>query len=284
MKSAYGYGLLPTPHDARDFPFEKVFGAASPATLPREYIVSQPLVIKDQGDTDMCSAFALTAVSEDQERLILDPAFSFARTKRLIERAGGDPLAWGADLRSACKSATKKHGGFLPATARGYNPAIAPTQEERDAYARGDGMDKFEWSARKFAKQSFFAVSGAYDTFDNIRSAMWRARSEERSVLTGIDWNPGWNYRARGEVESGTGGNTYGHAIKLFGWSADWMLAQLSNGKEIGEGGIFKLHRNVVNEFCTYGSFTFMDLLREDAMYELGRVGWLKYWLQSVFA
>ena len=284
MQIKSGYGLLTTPRDARDFPFEKVFGAASPASLPKEYIVSQPLVIKDQGYTDMCSSFALTAVSEDQEGLILDPAFSFARTKKLM---GRDPSEWGADLRSACKSATKKHGGFIPATARGYNPAIAPTQEERDAYARGDGMDKFEWSARKFAKQSFFTVGGAYDTFDNNKSAMWQARSEERSILTGIDWNPAWNQVKGGEitVDIARGEKTYGHAIKLFGFDLnDWMFAQLSNGKDIGEGGIFKLHRDTVNEFCTYGSFTFMDLPREDAMYQLGRSNWFSWWWQSIFA
>lgn len=283
MEIRNGYGLLQTPLDARDFPFEEVFGAASPVSLPKEYIVSQPLVIKDQGDTDMCSAFALTAVSEDQEGLVLDPAFTFAKTKRLMN---GDPLAWGADLRSACKSATKKYGGFIPATARPYNPLIAPTESERDAFARGDGMKQFDWSSKKFAKESYFTIGGAYDIFDNMRSAAWQARSEERSILTGIDWHPTWTKVIGGAIDAdiGRGEQTYGHAIKLFGWSGDWMFAQLSNGKDIGEGGIFKLHRDVVNEFCTYGSFTFMDLPKEEAMHQLGRSNWFSYWYRTIFA
>src|SRR3990167_8629342 len=193
MQTQQGYGLRPTPFDARDFPIEKVLGAAAIGTLPQEYIVSTPLVIKDKTD---------------------------------------------------------------------------------------------DWTAKKYAKQTYLSVKPIGDVFDGMRSAMWQTRSEERSVFTGIDWNPKWNRVQRGVIDAGIGRGepSFGHAIKIFGWSGEWMLAQLSNGKEIGDGGIFKLERGVVNEFCTYGAFTLLDLPREDAERALGKIGWFSYWLKSVFA
>ena len=282
MQTQQGYGLRPTPFDARDFPIEKVLGAAAIGALPQEYIVSTPLVIKDQTDTDMCTAFALTAVSEDQEGLALDPSYTFFKTKQRT----GDIDSWGADLRNACKSATKKYGGFLPMSRYGDTQRTFD-QAERDRAARGEGFTKTDdWTAKKYAKQTYLSVKPIGDVFDGMRSAMWQTRSEERSVFTGIDWNPKWNRVDGGAIDAdiGRGEPSFGHAIKIFGWSGEWMLAQLSNGKEIGDGGIFKLERGVVNEFCTYGAFTLLDLPREDAERALGKIGWFSYWLKSVFA
>ena len=275
------HGLHPTPKDPRDFPLEKIFGSANPTNLPNEYVVSKPLVIKDQGDTDMCTAYALTAVSEDQEGVILDPFYTFGATKRIT----GRPDDWGADLRSACKSAIASNGGgFLPATARGVNVEQTATEEDRkNAVARGVGSGE-AWAIKKYAKETYFAVNTSGDVFDSMRSAMWQTRSEERSIFTGIDWNPEWDNWKGGFIDRAEYGNTYGHAIKIFGWDGDWALAQLSNGRHIGEGGIFKLHRDVVNAFCKYGAFTLLDLPREVAEYELGKIGYWNYWLKSFFA
>ena len=282
MKKNKGYGLNPTPEDRRDFPNVPVFGFASPAELPDTYTVSTPLIIKDQTDTDMCSAFALTAVSEDQERVALDPAYTFFKTKQIM---GGDVDSWGADLRSACKSSTRKYGGFLPMSRYGGNVPVF-NSVARDRAARGDDFKNTDdWVAKKYSKQTYFAVVGERDAFDNMKSALWRTRDEERSIFTGIDWNPLWNRAKLGRVEKVTDGQTYGHAVKMFGWELeDWGVFQLSNGKEIGDGGIFTLHRDVINRFCTYGSFTVMDLPRDVAEYEMGRIGTLRYWWKSIFA
>src|SRR3990167_5751264 len=99
-----GGGLLPTPKDKRDFSFGGIFGLPNLKDIPdTSWVVSEPLEIKDQGESDMCTAYALTAVSEDQEGVLLDPLYQFAKIKQIM----GEYESWGADLRSACKSATQ---------------------------------------------------------------------------------------------------------------------------------------------------------------------------------
>lgn len=276
-----GYGLTATPKDDRDLPLEPVFGAAQPIELPKSYVVSKPLMIKDQKNTDMCTAFALTAVSEDQELVELSPEYTFWKTKQIT----GKPDDWGADLRSACKSGVQRHGGFLPVSR--YATPVVYDSSVRDNAARGVGFSKdHDWAAKKYAKKTYFKVNAVGDIFDGMRSAMWQTRDEERSIFTGIDWRPTWN--GLKEIEKVGRGSSYGHAIKIFGWESyrteDFLLAQLSNGVGIGDKGIFKISREVINTQCTYGSYTLMDMPREQAEYELGKVGWFRYWLNSIFS
>ena len=79
--------LRPLPRDARDFSLGAVFPPLKIEEVPMEdFMVAIPLSIKDQGQTDYCSAYAVTSASED---------------------LSGNPEEWGADLRDACKSAVK---------------------------------------------------------------------------------------------------------------------------------------------------------------------------------
>lgn len=285
-KGAFKGTLNETPVDAHDFPLEGVVGSANIATLPRAYTVSSPLVIKDQGpDTDMCYGYALTSVSEDQEGVVLDPFYTVGRTRQIM---GADPSAWGADLRSACKSAVAPYG-CRPMLSNEIVRVTSPaTQEMRDIAVRWERIPKvYDEEARRHAKKSFFSVGGGSSRFDNMRSGMYQMRMEERSILTGINWAPEWTQAKNGEVDESieVKGARFGHAIKVFGWDLDdWMIAQLSNGKDIGEGGIFKIHRNIIDRHCTFGAFTFLDMPREEAEYELGKVGWWRYWVRSIFS
>jgi hypothetical protein len=264
-------GLQKTPRDEKDFPFGAVFGHAALKDLPLEYRVADPIVIKDQGQTDMCTAYALTAVSEDQEGIALDPFFTFGQTKKIT----GETDAWGADLRSACKAGVV---GFLPVQPGKMDTiTLPPTQELRDAAAASQDVTEEERAiARRYAKRSFFSVSGPYDPFDNMRSAMWVARAERRSIFTGCDWRETWTDMPEGVVDELGTSPSFGHAVKVFGWESepaadDRLLLQLSNGTDIGKGGIFSLRRDVVNQAFSYGAFTFMDMPREDAEAALQR-------------
>lgn len=263
--------LWPTPVDERDFKLGAVVGHARPVDLPDEYTVGEPLVIKDQGEgTDMCTAYALTAVSEDQEGVVLDPFYTFGATKFIT----GDKAGWGADLRSAAKSAVKGDGpyGFLEVkdVSRVTSPA---TMEDRNAAADFSLITSAEEiEARKHAKQSFFSVDGPYDLFDNMRSAMWQTRAEKRSIFTGCNWRPSWT-RGDGYIWDAPAGQTFGHALKAFGWftgngdaeGKEFMKLQLSNGKGIGIGGVFYIERQALNQAFSFGAFMFLDMPREDA-------------------
>lgn len=258
--------LWPTPKDERDFNLGAVVGNAVPADLPDEYEVAKPLIIKDQGQgTDMCTAYALTSVSEDEESVVLDPFFTFGVTKAIT----GNSAEWGADLRSACKSAVKPRTGsraYGSLEAKDLSKLTNPaTQADRERAADyGLITDEEIREAKKHAKKSFFSVDGPGDFFDNIRSAMWMTRNEERSIFTGCNWRTVWTYGG-GTIETAPSGQTFGHAVKAFGWRGGYIKLQLSNGKSIGEDGIFWISRLALNQAFTFGAFTFLDMPREDA-------------------
>lgn len=279
-KDKKGYGLLPLPKDDRDFSFGGTFTLPKLSELPDEYEVETVRFMKDQNGTDMCSAYALSAVSEDQEDVALSPFYTFAKIKEIM---GGDLSEWGADLRSACKAATTY--GFLEV--RGVLPV--PTSNDRDDIVNRDwSIEDRNFAGKKHAKKSYFNVDGHYDMFDNMRATMWKMQEEDRSIFTGITWRPSWDLKPGGVIkdydknESG-----YGHAIKIFGWKIingeTFLMAQLSNGTLIGDGGIFYLSREIINTKCTFGAYTFADLPREDVEYKLGRIGFFNYWLKFLF-
>jgi hypothetical protein len=279
------YGLQRTPGDERDFPFEKVFGAARPVELPREYFVNKPIAVKDQGeDTDMCAAYAASSVSEDQELTLLDPFYTFARTKQIMN----DKDSWGADLRSTCKAAVKY--GFREAgQSHLFDIEKASTPDIRDQIVHWEDYSaQDDRYAAEHRKQSFFSVGSVGDVFDGMRSALYQGREEERSVLTGIEWLPSWDQAKNGLVTKFGEGQKYGHAIKIFGWEVfraePYLLAQLSNGESIGDKGIFRLSRQVINLGCRYGAFTFSDMPRVEAEYQLKKISWFRYWLRSLIS
>ena len=76
-------GLLPLPKDKKDFSFGSVFGSADLAELPLEFRIGTPLQIKNQFNSDMCTAFGSSSVSEDQEGVLLSPEYIFAKTKQI---------------------------------------------------------------------------------------------------------------------------------------------------------------------------------------------------------
>lgn len=269
-----GGGLQALPKDDRDFSFGAIFGLPKLEELPDEYIVGKPIRIKDQGNTDMCTAYALTAVSEDQELVELNPFYTFGKTKQIM----GDWESWGADLRSACKSAVDY--GFIPTD----GIIKVPDDEDRDKAANwANWPQESDQQAARHKKRSYFAVTGQYDTFDNLRATLWQNRAEERSVLAGCTWRQEWTRASGGIVPYIYGNGGFGHAFKIFGWKKiltaysrvdggeqffeTYLMAQLSNGTEIGEDGIFYFPREVVNKEFTFGLFTFKDMPREEAEY-----------------
>lgn len=256
--------LRPTPVDERDFPLGAIVGNALPSDLPDEYSVGEPLIIKDQGEgTDMCTAYALTSVSEDEEEVVLDPFFTFGATKAIT----GDKEAWGADLRSASKSAVKGDGPYGFLEAKDLSLLTNPSNMEMRNIAADpvNIRSKDEIAARAHAKKSYFVVDGPGDLYDNMRSAMWQTRSEKRSIFTGCNWRSAWTRAERGIIDVAPMGQTFGHAVKVFGWRGEYMKLQLSNGATIGDGGIFWISRLALNQAFTFGAFTFLDMPREEA-------------------
>lgn len=253
-------GLRELPDDIRDFPLGAVYGTVDIKDVPLDdFIVSTPLVIKDQGDTDFCSAYAVTEVSEDQEGVELSPEYQFYSTKRIT----GDPEAWGADLRSACKSAAKY--GSVP-----MKVCLSMKGMPREVILDQTKWDKsLDMMAEIYKKESFFSVDGPYDTFDNIRAALFSHRNDKCSIVTGACWKNAWITAENGIIPD-VEGNGFGHAFKLFGQKNIngelYIVAQLSNSATVGDGGLYYFNRTVTNkELSKYGLFMFKDISPEEA-------------------
>ena len=249
-------GLRPLPKDQRDISLGAFIKLPKLEELPVNFRTSEPLRIKDQKDTDKCTSYALTAVSEDQEGVELNPDYQFTKTKELE----GEYESWGADLRTACKSAVKF--GSLEEKDK-------PSIDGNDRNWRLWPEDLWKLS-EIHKKQSYLKVDGPYDLFDNFRASIWAMRKEKRSIITGVLWRSVWSGVPNGIIPKFiTEKQGFGHAFKVFGWKEingeSYLVAQLSNGVDFGDNGIFYFPRIVVNREFTYGAYTFSDMPAEEA-------------------
>jgi len=256
-------GLLALPPDSRDFALGALFSHAKVSEVPEHsFIVATPLFMKNQKDSDLCTGYTITSVSEDQEGLELSPHFQFAMTKK----KKGSIDEWGADLRTACKSATDP--GSIP-----HNEALKYLKEKGINPENRDEVANWEnWSpslsslANKYRKQSFFSLENinAKDTFDKIRVALWTHRLERRTIAVGALWRESWTNARMGVIPTQYEEQGFGHAFKIFGQKLIdgemHLMAQLSNGTDIGDYGIFYFPRVVVNREFNYGQFMFKDI------------------------
>lgn len=277
LQTKQGYnigGLLPLPKDERDFEHSRVFGSLSPKKLPDEYVVGSP-VIKDQGNTDMCASFSSTSVSEDQEGVELSPEFTFYKVRQIL----GD--GWGSDLRTPCKVHVK-----IGALEEKDNPY--PLGEyTRDQIADGGKWNKdLDILARVHRKSAYFSVGGGMDTFDNFRSAMYLAKDEMRSLMTGVMWRYEWTFAEKGIIST-TPTEGILHSIKVFGWKQingePYLMIQNSAGKEVGDNGVYYFNRETVNRDFVHGAFMFRDLDKEVAK-KINKLWFLPYCLRIKIA
>lgn len=263
LKSHMGDGgLRILTEDTRDLKLGALYKQINIEEVPNlNFNVAAPMKIKDQGDTDYCSAYAVTSVSEDQEGVELLPEYQFFKTKQLM---GDDE--WGADLRTACKVPVKF--GSLPL--KGYEDKKGLTREE---ILNPKTWPTFcDFAASVYKKEVYLAITGRYDLFDNIRTTLWQFKDEHRSIVVGAEWHSQWTEAKKGmiDTEHYTGG--FGHAFKIFGQAifdgVPYLTAELSNGTEIGDGGIFFFPREVVNkEIAPYGAYMFKDISPERAKF-----------------
>lgn len=274
-KSTKSGGLLPPIHDTtEDYRLSSIFGSADLSKLPTEFAVSQPLEIKNQDvipNSDVCVGAATAAVLEDHEGVPLSMEYQFSRAKRV----NGDPEAFGATLKDGCVSATEY--GALETTAFPWRLETSG----RDYFAYWENIpDYIDILAKKHIQLSYFsAETGPYDRFDNLRSALWDNKNGKSSILTGAKWRPEWTRAPQGKIPKEYGDFGFAHAFKAYAWEClkeksndDVLLLQLSNGTDVGDRGIFRIPRPVVNREFLYGNYCFKDILKEYAEFH-GKYG-----------
>lgn len=252
------YGLLPTPKDDRDFKLGAVTTLPALSELPANFILSG-FKIKNQRDSDFCTAYATCGASELQEGVRLSPEWVFAKSKEI----SGDPEAWGQIIRNSLKVHTN-HG--------------APEATECTLTVTNTDLDKLRYienyprsldkKAIKHIKKSYVSVIGQYDAFDDIRASIWKYRKERRAVITGVDF--GWRSDQTTFEVIPTDGE--GHCMYVVGWVTENGFCRLvyvnSNGYEVGDNGVHYVGRTVVNHFVPkYDAFMFVDMEPDQIRY-----------------
>jgi len=255
------FGLRKLPEDIRDFKLGNVFDLPKLEELPDEFILGEP-IIKHQGDTDFCTAYATCGISELQEEVELYPPYSFALSKEITK----DWENWGQDLRTAIK-------------AHIIYGAIEKGLTDIDSRWLKDYPDLFS-QAQKHLKKSFFSVSGRYDPFDNIKASLYHFRDKKQAVALGVLWS--WDLSEKiltRTVEAG-----YGHAVYCIGFRGDYLIIVNSYGKEAGDNGKHYIHRDTINYFVPkYGAFMTVDIDKQTArLLQEKRKGGCSGWWEKI--
>lgn len=223
--------------------------------LPDKFRLGEPR-IKNQYQSDFCSAFAVTGDSEFQEGIELSPEYQFA----LIKYIEGDVDGWGAELISACKSVVKF--GSLPKSKARYS-----LENESPSFLR----DIKNWDAgllseiKPYKKESYFEVKGPYDAFDDIRATIWHFRKEKVPIMFGVEW--GWDL-SKIYIDKQEDG--YGHAMYAIGWEGDSLIVVNSAGENAGDKGVHYIHRNIINRSVDlWGAYGLIDIPRQVIEYHI---------------
>ena len=255
-------GLLDLPFDGNDYALGSIFKQPDLSTLPESFWYS-PQHIKSQGDSDLCSGYAVTSAIELHEDVELSPEYQFARTRQLTNA----PVdIFGANLRTACSSAVKfgaKESKYMPWTLE---------KNGRDFFAEFSNIPaEADNEAFEHRQKTYFAVKDVgYDLFDDIRLAIHSNRAEECAVVTGAKWRPEWLSSKDGIILPDYGDWGTGHAFVILGYQwkpsavslkyEHYLVLQLSSGEKVGNRGLFYMDRMTANKELHYGNFLFRDI------------------------
>lgn len=277
-------GLLPTPKKEQTFSFGATFGYPDPKTLPKQFLVGDPIEIKNQNiptPSYICVPVSGSSVSEPQEGEALEPAYG---VKVITEILGS--MRWinsGTSLKVGAKAMLK---GLLTRKDSPFS-----VEEKGVAFvANPDNWNKkYDDMALLHAKIAFFWIGTSKKTlkkmpmFDAIRSAMYAFRSEKRAVQTGVMWQGRWTYTTyidKKDIPSG------GHAFAIIGWKErldkKYLIIQNSAGKTTGDNGLQYISEEIVNETFTFGALMYADMpegwSKDDIIFNsrLYRAGFLK--------
>lgn len=256
----FKHGSRPVTVDARDEQFQhhRIFGTTTNtlAALP-QHLGRKPGKIKDQGDTNFCTAFATSTASEFQEGVELSPEFQAAK----VGEMSGAPIVDGADPRMALKAA--QIFGSLPQLDTDYTLASKTPSFIADWNNWPAPLDLL---ADPHEKESYFQINtGPFDAFDNIRVALAQGFAENAVGIAFTQWKANvWNTAPAGFINL-LGGDVSGyHAYVYIDFDETFrgtevLVVQNSCGTNYGDAGLQYFTRDVINSiYADPGSSAFM--------------------------
>lgn len=247
-------------------------------------IPPRPMTILNQLDLDFCTAFATSELQKAIWGTDFDPFYQFAK----IKQVRGEYTSYGANLRDAANAVIKY--GSLPIQYAPYTHDIGNKNDEsRDFLANWKNYpDTLDIFAKKDADVGYFTIDGAYDVFDNIRSAMQIHIQERRAISFGLFWHDEWTEAPGGIIpdimpNDSQGG---GHNIAIIGQKTIngelYLVLQQSWGDTAGDHGLYYFPRNIIDLSARegYGAYMFSRLQKSTASVGFG--GWIANLLNSL--
>lgn len=244
--SHFKHGSGPVTDDKRDFQHSEIFGATGSMlkSLPQR-LGRKPIKIKDQKDTNFCTAFSTSTASEFQEGIEFSPEFQAAK----IGEKSGRTIVDGADPRMALEAA--RIFGSAPQDKVEWSLA----NKTPDFLANWDNWPQpLDLLAYPFEKQSYFRIdTGPFDPFDNIKLALSQAFGDNGIGIAFTLWKgDNWNYAPGGFVDSFAGEIGGFHAYNYLDFDETYkktevLTVQNSVGTEYGDQGLQHFTRDVVN-------------------------------------
>lgn len=247
-----GFGLLPLPPDQRDFSLGAI-PFLRPEKVPDFDFEIPSAEVEDQKETDFCVGFSTGVANATQEKKRLNMYWPWAWAKKET----GDVEGFGLDLRSGMRAHVK-------VGAPEYDSKFSlETQSPQFLRYFENYPKEYEEQAVIHKKQAYFSVGGLRTVYDSIVATLWKYQDEQRVIPTGMLWRSGWNV-TDGVVPSVVGPDgDFGHS---FFWKGQkyirgkrHLIAQLSNGEDVGDKGLMYFPESIVNQEATYGNFMFLD-------------------------
>jgi len=251
----------------RDFKYSQSFGAVDLSQLPKDGIGRKPTKILNQFSSDFCTSFGSAAMRSFTEGVDLDPFWIWAKAAQIR----GDWKQWGLTLPEIVDVLRKY--GILEEAEQPFNLL----SKDRDFLAQYSNYPDLTEKAKKHIGGARFWVDGPYTFFDNCRSVLWQNRLDNLVILVGAEWHEEWSLASNGIItvqNYNPKSQWFGHAFVFIDFKQingeDFLIAQLSNGEEFGDKGLFYFSREVVNS----NAFRFGGVVVKDYDPELAKKQW----------
>lgn len=236
--------LQPLKHDRRrDYSHYKSFNYGS-LSLPKTGLGRTPLSIKDQGESQFCTAFTVAEAIENQTGIIMSPEYQTAKEGQIK----GSPIFSGTDPLTALKSG--RSYGALPQRKSPLtfheNGFQLPAQWQQ--YPTALDINAFE-----YRRPSFYSVTAGnpddLDTYSAIQLGLWDARDDKAPVMAAGFWYEAWQeIGSDGILPMPKTSPITRHMYTILDWEERGLKILSHQGTNYGNGGIAYMPEPVVNE------------------------------------
>ena len=245
MEQEYGYGLVPSPYDVRDYVLTAT--ATDYSNLPEQFDLGI-VKIKNQGPKPTCVAHSVAELVEYHNYHQNNKEYKRFSTEFIYgAREPSYYLGNGMYLRDALKIAQKR-GDVL------YEdlPGNHDVQEAMKNVQRNQQV--------LFNKAYPNRISTYYRIYGN--SELKHAIYNNGPVLAGIMLYNGYYLNKDNVLCYNINNDTFGHAVLIVGWTKDHWIVQNSWGESWGDKGRFYIPMNRFWDIC-YEAYGVTDNINE---------------------